>query len=106
LSTRTGEVQCLTASTTASQGRCGRLSSVQALLKPSSRAKSSEPSEGPHEVDLGTGRSKEHGDEQADGPRPEDQGAIAGTDSSRLSRAQRVAAGLDERAQHRIDGIG
>ena len=59
-----------------------------------------------HQVHLGAGSAGEHRDQQADGSRAEHQRPVPGREVRGLRRTQSVAAGLDQRAEHGVDGVG
>ena len=59
-----------------------------------------------HQVHLGAGSAGEHSDQQPDRSRAEHQRPVAGREGRSLRRAQRVAARLDQRAEHGVDGVG
>ena len=89
--------------------RAGRAAtrSVQACSKPErSGRRPATASSTPQQVHLGPGRAQEHRRQQADGAGSEDQRPVARPRRAAASGgAQRVAAGLHERAEERVDGV-
>ena len=96
----------LVASTIASNLRAGSVPVVQTLSKPSARAKAIERSDRPTRWTSTPSARREQGDEQADRARTEHEQPVAGRQRRRAHGAQRIAAGLDEGAEHRVDRVG